>query len=405
MKRQHIANGRIEEVKAPKFTEAKKSFLILYKVCGEWKQLRTKSEEKANELYADLCKRAEAAKFNVDLASTWMSQEQVRVAEFAFQAMENKGYFKIEDSDSSEKFQKAMNWMLEHYNPVTQKPNIEIYYQYFMKKQESRHIAASTIKDYKRMLGKFVAQHKGKIITEVSRAEIKDYIDEMPTNSARFKGHGYLQAFYSYCCGKNNTEMPEETWLDRNPINWEKEQYEVNQIESYNFEECQKVIAKAKEIGAEGYALMRLYSMMRYEEYMRFVKIGGEFISDNHPLINFENNTITLDNRIYKKRNRSESRGRYIQILPKFREVLEYLRDNKVSIAKPVNEKEIHAVIPEKAHCRNIWRHTAITMRLKHTSDILSVATEAGNSDRMIRDCYLNQKINKLDSDKFYNVK
>ena len=362
-------------------------------------------------------KRLKAAESGFNVAPTWLSQSQVKQAEYAFQAMENAGFFedikesssisacpRFDSDKSSEEFGKAIAWLVENYKPAHRKPTVSVFWDHFIEKQRKSRISDVTMRDYKRSVGAFVETHRDTRITSLKREEISNYINSFTNSCTRYSVHGYMNAFFNFCCGKHNSTMPEEDWLDRNPINWKKERYDVGEIASYTYSEVETLIKAAKKHGSLGYTIMRLYSMMRHDELDRFVRYGGEYLNKN-PFINWETGTIHLNNKVYKKRNRSEHRGRFIKMHPTFRKWLEYLRDENISIKRnPIADKNTRMSVPEKFGKSNIWRHTSLTFYTKHTGNIAEVAYEAGTSEGVMRQSYLNMNIDTVDAQMFFKL-
>jgi len=396
--------GLIESVTAPKRDEKRNSWYINTKASGRWKQSYFNVRSDADDTYEILMKRKKAAESNFDVVPTWMTQDQARQAEYAYQALENAGFLRCDTEDASEEFAKAVTWLVKNYKPIDKKPTVRVFWEYFMEKQENARLSPVTIRDYNKCVGAFVETHGNTRIDSLKREDIRDFINGYSNSCTRYAVHGYLNAYFNFCCGRNNSYMPEQDWLDRNPINWKKERYEVGEIASYTYDEVVTLIKAAKKHGSLGYTLMRLYSMMRNSELERFVQYGGEFLHEN-PFINWETGVIHLDNRVYRKRGRAESRGRFVKIHPTFMKWLKYLRDEKISIKRDAKaDQATRKSVPEKYGKTNIWRHTSITMYIKDTGNISEVSYACGSSDNVLRQSYLNMNILTEDAEKFFRL-
>jgi hypothetical protein len=223
------------------------------------------------------------------------------------------------------------------------------------------------------------------------------------TQRARFI---YLKSFLNFCVGKNNPEATENPWLETLPLYWEPPKTEVAEIASYTYSDVVELLKRANQNGTLGFHVMRLFSMMRTEEYERFIEIGGKTVKTNR-YIDLENGRITINNLIYKKRGQSEHRGRYYTELPTaFKEWLEYFNENDtdLSITMKTTAKMRRKSPNPKDRISNILRHSAITFHSIHFSDPLRTSYIAGNSVSIISDHYLNMNIPKADAEAFYEL-
>ena len=136
--------------------------------------------------------------------------------------------------------------------------------------------------------------------------------------------------------------------------------------------------------------------MIRFTDIHQHVK--------NHPFINLEGKRIVFGPEIFKKRSRSEHRGRfYANLHPTFLAWLHYFADNDQSIWCSVNmEREIRQQVEGKETDRNLLRHTAITYHCLAFKNPLQTAFIAGNSAGVIQNHYLNMNVPESDALKLY---
>jgi hypothetical protein len=126
----------------------------------------------------------------------------------------------------------------------------------------------------------------------------------------------------------------------------------------------------------------------------------------NHPLISIENERITFNAQVYKKRSRGEHRGRfYNKVHPTFLSWLKKFSDEDASLnISEWMERAIRRTIKQEGEDRNLLRHTAITYHCIAFRNPLQTAYIAGNSVGIIQNHYLNMNIPEEDALKLYQL-
>ena len=389
--------GRIDAVSQPRFAADRKVWVLMVKENGKWIAVVSRSEEKIKAHYDLIEAKRIAQTINTSVQATSLSASKVRTAEYAFSVLEKHS---VED----DALVRAAE-LLAKQQPVLGSPLLSDCSSKFLLKQKKRNLSSATYNDYTYLLKELCEDFDGKRIGEITPTMWTAFIEKRKhpvTQRARFI---YLKSFLNFCAGKNNPEATEQKWIDRVPLYWEMPKTEVQEIVSYSFDEVVELLKRAKEHGAIGFFVMRLFSMMRTHEYRRFIELGGQTVGTNR-FIDLENGRITINNFVYRKRGQSENRGRYYNELPSaFRQWLEYFKaeDMNLSIKPKVVTKMLKKSKNPKDRSHNILRHTAITFHALKFSDPLRTSYIAGNSVGIITNHYLNMNVPKVDAESFYD--
>ena len=273
----------------------------------------------------------------------------------------------------------------------------------FLEKQEQRNLSEYTLRDYRNVLSLFVDEYAEARISMVKPMDCKKFVQEKVSPNNRKHRQIYLKAFFEFCCGKNNPYCEDEAWLRKNPVNWELPKIEANEITCLTYDDIVKLLRLSFQKGLLGFYVFRLFSMMRREEHLRFVEIGGNKVEENN-YINLDERRITINNQVYKKRSSYENRGRhYNEIEDTFMEWLHYLKDNNIPISATKRDEQLIRNLV-KGKKRNILRHTAITYHTLKFRDPMRTAYVAGNSVEMIQRHYLNMNVPKDDIKRFFEL-
>ena len=391
--------GKITLINPPRFNKDRNVWVMMVKENGKWQAVVSRNESRIKEYYIVLDSKRTAQSINTNIQATSLSASRIRFAEYAYHLLGRH-------SEEEDVLLQAAEYFSQK-QPALKSPLLADCIHKFLAKQAKRNLAEATCNDYRYILEELLQDHPGARIQEISPVLWTAFIEKKrhpTTQRARFI---YVKAFINFCLGKNNPEAAEDKWLDSNPLRWEAPKTEMKEISSLTFLEVVEVLKEASSNGALGYYIMRLFSLMRTEEYARFIKLGnGDTVATNR-FIDLDNNRITINNFVYRKRNASESRGRYYnQINNTFKEWLEYLKTNNIKIWS--NPKLIKRLTRESkiqnVRNHNILRHTAITFHAIRFSDPLRTSYIAGNSVNIISNHYLNMNIGKGDAESFYDL-
>ena len=394
--------GIIQKVNKPKFINKHNVWSFSLKENGKWTSVWRKDRSKADELYRLLVKRMKSNGLGIDLKPTTLSQKQLEISQLCFNRLEANEFLKMDDDSTATKMLSAVDFFIQHYYEH-EVPKVKDAVQMFLEKQEQRNLSEYTLRDYRNVLSLFVDEYAKARISMIKPMDCKKFVQEKVSPNNRKHRQIYLKAFFEFCCGKNNPYCEDEAWLRKNPVNWELPKIEANEITCLTYDDIIKLLRLSFQKGLLGFYVFRLFSMMRREEHLRFVEIGGNKVEQNN-YINLDERRITINNQVYKKRSSYENRGRhYNEIEDAFMEWLHYLKDNNIPISATKRDEQLIRNLV-KGKKRNILRHTAITYHTLKFRDPMRTAYVAGNSVEMIQRHYLNMNVPKDDIKRFFEL-
>ena len=301
--------GIIQKVNKPKFINKQTVWSISLKENGKWNSVWRKDKSKADELYRLLVKRMKSNGLGIDLKPTTLSQKQLEISQLCFNRLETNEFLKMDDDSTATKMLSAVDFFIQHYYEH-EVPKVKDAVQMFLEKQEQRNLSEYTLRDYRNVLSLFVDEYAEARISMVKPMDCKKFVQEKVSPNNRKHRQIYLKAFFEFCCGKNNPYCEDEAWLRKNPVNWELPKIEANEITCLSYDDIVKLLRLSFQKGLLGFYVFRLFSMMRREEHLRFVEIGGNKVEENN-YINLDERRITINNQVYKKRSSYENRGRH----------------------------------------------------------------------------------------------
>lgn len=345
---------------------------------------------------------------------TWLSSEQLRQAELAFQVLDNQGIIDISDDN----FARMIVTAAEKYAEAAkaQGPAItieEAYRQFIHNQTHATRRSKKTILDYERFIGKrFVVTHGKQAVYQLSTQDCHAFVMSFASQLDRFKSYGYLYAFLNFCTGKRNPAIDPvqgKPWITHNPINFQKPRYELKDIESYTLNEVKKILVAARESGALGYILFRLFTLCRFEEFHRFVSLGGGSKWSENKFIDLPNKTITFNGQVFLKKSHGQLRGRRIPIHPTFRVWIDYCEKQGIGftydrIADETARKTVAQKFGRADGHNNLLRHSAITFHLKAFGNAADTAYIAGTSTDKIDSNYYNARVTAKEATNFYRL-
>ena len=391
----------------------KTQFRIRYTLNGVPDASYRAEKADAEKLHKELSTRAVLVDSKERTAITWLSAEQLKQAELAYQILGNDGLLDLnEDIDANliataaRKFAEAVR---RQGPPIT----IETAFEQFVAHQISQNRSKKTLADYNRFIAKrFVTEHGQKKVYLLTSDICHTFVMGHATQLDRFKSYGYLNAFLNFCAGKGNPAIDptiNKPWLSRNPINFRKPVYELKPIESYKLSEVKLILKKAYETGSLGYTVFRLFTLCRFEELQRFVTLGGGSRWESNKFVDLGTNQIDFPATVFKKRSNSQKRGRIIRIESTFLKWIEFCISKNLGFTyNRLKDENSRKVIPDKfgrneGH-NNLFRHTAITFHVKAHKNPADTAYIAGTSTEKIDSNYYNARLNESDAIEFYRL-
>jgi hypothetical protein len=405
----------------------KGQFRIRYKLNGVPSEAYRAKKEDAKSLYSDLNTRSilkEGAKTRI---ITHLSIEQVRQAEFAFEILSKAGVLDRGSDDNADLIATAARKYAEAVKRQGPAITVAQAYEQFIQHARAENRAKKTIQDYDRyVLNGFIPAHGGKFVYLLTPQDCHTFVNGFETSLDRFKSYGYLKAFLSFCAGKNNPAIDPlngKPWIPQNPINFKKPVLQMKDIHSYELSEVKKILsaalaqegkpkksnrAKRDPYRSVGYLVFRLFSLCRFDEFQRFVTVGGGSSWTENKLIDLKNNRLNFNGQVFLKRGNGQERGRSVTIHPTFRAWIDYFVKNKTSFTYDrVSEEDARRDgCPEKFgdDFNNLLRHTAVTMHVKAFRNSSDTAYAAGTSTAKIDSNYFNARISEKEAKEFYKL-
>ena len=391
----------------------KTQFRIRFTLNGVPTEAYRAKKTDAEGLQKELSTRAVLVDSQERTAVTWLSSEQLKQAELAFQILGNDGLLNLnEDLDAnliSTAARKYAEAVKRQGPPIT----VSTAYEQFIAHQIAANRSKKTLADYERFIAKgFVSKHGQEKVYRLTSPVCHAYVMGHATQLDRFKSYGYLNAFLNFCTGKGNPAIDPSNgkpWLQRNPINFRKPVYELKSIESYTLSEVKLILFKAFETGSLGYIVFRLFTLCRYEELQRLVTHGGGSKWDGNTLVDLGTNQIEFPASVYRKRSNGQERGRTIRIEKTFRAWIDFCLKRGLGFTyNRLKDENARKAIPEKfgrmeGH-NNLLRHTAITFHVKAHGNPADTAYMAGTSTDKIDSNYYNARLLKQDAKEFYRL-
>jgi Phage integrase, N-terminal SAM-like domain len=184
---------------------------------------------------------------------------------------------------------------------------------------------------------------------------------------------GDLHQFFEWCSKKPQRYIPE------NPVA-EVKRHEIDRghIEVLTLDRCRelmKYVSEFKEGKLVPYFALALFGGVRP---------GGELekLADNQQLVDLKNKVIRITEAISKT-----GKPRQVKIRPSLRKWLERFSGEII----PINsDRELKAVRAKFTLGHDVCRHTFISMHIGAFKSFADAAIESGNSEKIIRDHYLN---------------
>ena len=405
----------------------KGQFRIRYRLNGVHAEAYRAKKEEAETLHANLSTRAILKEGKKATVITDLSPEQVRQAELAFEILAEAKLLDRASDESADLIKIAAKKYAEAVKAQGPAITVSQAYDQFIAHATGDRRAKKTLQDYDRYILKgFIPLHGAKDVYRLTPADCYAFITGFESNLDQFKSYGYLKAFLSFCAGKNNPAIDPtngKPWIAKNPINFKKPVYGLKDIVSYDVTEIKSILlaaitqegekkksnrAKGSPYRSIGYLVFRLFTLCRYDEFQRFITVGGGSDWQQNTLIDLKNNRINFNGEVYLKKSNGQERGRTIQIHPTFRAWIDYFIKNGISFTYDrVSEEDARKTgCPAKfgEDYTNLLRHTSITMHVKAFKNASDTASMAGTSTAKIDSNYYNSKISDREAKEFYKL-
>jgi hypothetical protein len=383
--------GNITKLNEPRFAADRGLWVMMVKENDRWIAINSRDEVKIRDYHTLLSTRKTAVSLNLSVQATTLSQERVKMAEYAYGILGDSQPKEIVDAAQLLCQQKARGNV----------PSVSEAAELFLAKQQKRQLAPYTIRDYKR-LAKWLKSFFGEQnLSSITSEQVTTFIEQPKNPVSQRSRYIYLKSFLSFCSGKMNPHCHGHPWVKPGLIQWEPPKTDLHEIKVYNYDEIVALLKTAQRKKVLPHFIFRLFGLLRYDEMYRFTGIHAEV--RGHPLISLEANRITFNAQVYKKRSRGEHRGRfYNNVHPTFMAWLKKFHNEDASLHCGVwVERSTRRAIKDD---RNLLRHTAITYHCLALKNPLQTAYIAGNSVGIIQNHYLNMNVPEADALKLYEL-
>lgn len=384
-------SGNITKLNPPHFAADRGIWVMMVKENDRWIAINSRDEAKIRDYHALLETRRTAKTLNLSVQATTLTQERVKMAEYA--------YGILGDSQPKEIVDAAQ--LLCQQKERGNVPTIADAADLFIAKQQKRQLAAYTIRDYGRLVKWLKATFGDRNLSTLTPDDVTAFIEEPKHPVSQRSRYIYLKSFLSFCGGKMNPHCNGHPWVKPGLIQWEPPKTDLHEIKVYSFDEIVELLKAAQKKGVLPHFIFRLFGLLRYDEMIRFTSIHPTV--KGHPLISLEAQRITFNAQVYKKRSRGEHRGRFYNNLhPTFLAWLNKFANEGLEIrASDWTERAVRRSIKDD---RNLLRHTAITYHCLAFKNPLQTAYIAGNSVGIIQNHYLNMNVPEADALKLYQL-
>lgn len=384
--------GNITKLNAPYFAEQRGLWVMMVKENDRWIAVNSRNEEKIRSYHVLLETRQTAQKLNVSVQPTTLTQERVKMAEFAYGLLGNAEPNELVDAAN----------LLREQKLKLKVPTVIEAANHFLEKQEKRQLSDFTMRDYRRLVRHLTAEFPTQRLSDLTSSDLTRFIEKADHIVKQRSRYIYLKAFIQFCGGKHNSLCNGVPWLSPLILQWQQPKTEAKEVTVYRFDQIVALLKEASKKGVLPYFVFRLFSMMRTEEMKRFTDIHPTV--SGHPLISLEAKRISITNQIFKKRSDTNHRGRFFNDLhPTFLAWLEHFATSEESIeCNDEIAQKIKVSIGIPIEARNLLRHTAITYHCLAFKNPLHTAFVAGNSVGIIQNHYLNMNVPESDALKLY---
>ena len=390
--------GTITKINAPYYAEKRGLWVMMVKSNNSWVAINSRDEVKIKEYHALLEQQRSALNLNLKVQATTLEGNWLKAAEYSAGMIQQA---KIADPHE------MMNAVATHIKVINETkniPTVETACDLFITKQLKRQLSHYTEKDYRRLVRELKVRFGKRLVSELTSTELTAFIEELEHPVSQRARYIYLKSFMSFCGGKLNPHCEGISWVKPGLLQWEPPKTDMHEIQVYSYDQIIQLLKRASEKKVLPYFIFRLFGMCRFDEMFRMIEIQDKI--KNHPLISIENERITFNAQVYKKRSRGEHRGRfYNKVHPTFLSWLKKFSDEDASLnISEWMERAIRRTIKQEGNDRNLLRHTAITYHCIAFRNPLQTAYIAGNSVGIIQNHYLNMNIPEEDALKLYQL-
>jgi len=355
-----------------------KTFLVQgWQEAGKWKRKKFKKLRDADAFVDQLQVRLKNAGGAKHLIQTRMTEEQAREAEDAFHRL--GGRYAMRE---------AIDYFLAHYCNPDFKITIKAAKVKFLGAKELT-IRAVSIRQLEATLNQFETFLENVHIHEITPGDVERYLRSVrakngkdPASKKTWNNYrADLSSFFSWC-----VEEPQK-WIGRNPASsvksFKPKELGRKEPEILTIEQVEKLMAYAAEYAGgqmARYFALAIFAGIRPGPDGELVKLARH--PDRDKLIDLKRGVIKIPAEVSKVHQKRE-----IKIRPNLRAWLE----NTAAEILPTNHDRMVKHIRKKhALGHDVLRHCFISYHVSAFRSVGDAAIEAGNSESIIKDHYLN---------------
>lgn len=372
----------------PEFRKkGRRKVVIGYRV--SWKELTgrkrkfVKTEQDARDLVESTVRKLALVRSGIHHVTTKLNQREIDCAFEAYQRLAGANFLVIGSAEAGAQLVKAVDWFVRHYQPPKPAPTFTEFIPMFLDSRAKKN--QITRDDYKRYLLAFSkAGFADTPINRITSEDIHGYLAALQVGeTTRAKHFGALRAFFYEACKKTAKHV---AFIGANPaIEVEAPKPSKPRRHIYTVNEVKALIEVSSYLGCLPLVVFRLFTMLRHEEAARFLARSQKEIWED---INLGTHTLR-----YHEPDHTEN-PRPITIPKVLVRWLQLFQNHGIEIIDTKNEQDARkAAVPEKFGdgFQNLIRHTAITYRAVESDSVVATATQAGNSEPIIRRHYLGR--------------
>ena len=160
----------------------------------QWIGLCSRNEEKIKAYHRQLETQQTAQNLNLTVQATTLTQERVKMAEYAFGIL---------GQTPAQEIVQAVQFFNDH-KAKQQTPTISEAADLFYDRQSKRELSEFTLRDYRRLVTNLKLTFGTKRVAELTASDVTQFIEAVPYPAGKRARFIYLRAFLQFCSGKGN---------------------------------------------------------------------------------------------------------------------------------------------------------------------------------------------------------
>lgn len=378
------------------------------------------------------------------LVTTQLQQGHIRHVEDALHILENHSFLNFHQPEEASALVKAVEWFVAHYVPEREDmPTVSSLMELFFISR--KRLAPQTLQDYRKNMGIFAkatfleSHEKGRTWGAPDNAEmaakqtkvgdmridlitgkhVTEFLDSRPGGkTTKAKYFGAIRALF-YFAIEESDEIP-LPFLSKNPALLVRRPPRATtpKRHRYTLQEVRDLIQVSIYLRCAPLVVLRLYTMLRAVEADRLINgpattprkgPGRPQKNDPWQSIDLHKEQKEGDRKgmlEYHETNEEDPANRDITLYPSTVTWLTYFKEHKIPFSANRQEEYARRVaVPRKfgPEYPNVIRHTAISFRACYCQSLLETASEADNTETIIKKHYF-RKVSEPDAEAFYQL-